>query len=187
MNYPQPAQTYVVLLHYPVYNRNGEIITSAITNLDIHDIARVCQTYGLAGYYIVTPGKNQFRLLQETITFWQDGVGQEYNPTRSHSFGIVHAAQSLTAVKKTLGKSTLFVVTTAKRRPNCIDLTTLREFSQAQPERKIALIFGTGFGLTDAFIESIEYVLNPIEGGTERNHLSVRSAVSIIIDRLFGR
>ena len=33
------SDLFVALIHHPVVNRNGEIVTSAITSLDIHDIA----------------------------------------------------------------------------------------------------------------------------------------------------
>ena len=31
---------YVALLHFPVYDKNGAVVTSAVTHMDIHDIAR---------------------------------------------------------------------------------------------------------------------------------------------------
>ncbi|MBP1726316.1 MAG: hypothetical protein H6Q51_1614, partial [Deltaproteobacteria bacterium] len=54
---------YVALLHYPVYNRNGHVVCSAITNLDIHDIARAARTYGVSGFYVITPLEEQQLLL----------------------------------------------------------------------------------------------------------------------------
>ncbi|MEI7817822.1 MAG: RNA methyltransferase, partial [Desulfuromonadales bacterium] len=30
----------IALVHYPVYNKHHEVVTSALTNLDQHDIAR---------------------------------------------------------------------------------------------------------------------------------------------------
>jgi hypothetical protein len=49
------------------------------------------------------------------------------------------------------------------------------------------LIFGTAWGLPENFIAEADYILNPVIGNTDYNHLSVRSAVAIILDRLFGR
>lgn len=37
----------IALVHYPVLGKKGEIIGSAITNLDLHDIARTAKTYGM--------------------------------------------------------------------------------------------------------------------------------------------
>lgn len=186
MTFPKPENTYIALLHYPVYNKQHEVITSAITNLDIHDVARVVRTYGLAGYYLVNPTKSQFKLLQETIAFWQTGLGREYNPTRSQSFGDVIAVQHPAAIRRTVGKEALWVITTAKRRENCVKLADLSEICEKTPQRKVVLVFGTGYGLTDEFIDSYEHVLCPLEAGTGYNHLSVRSAISILVDRMFG-
>jgi hypothetical protein len=47
------------------------------------------------------------------------------------------------------------------------------------------ILFGTGWGLTQEVKDSSDYVLVPIEG-KGYNHLSVRSAVAIILDRLLG-
>lgn len=185
MNYPPRKNVYIVLLHHPVYNKRGDVITSAVTNLDIHDIARVVCTYGLGGYFIVTPVKNQFRLLQEVIEFWRHGVGQEYNPTRSQSFDNVMGVPHLADVRRAIGKDALWLVTTARQYENCMSLTDVQNWSEAHPKRNIAILFGTGFGLTDEYINSFEHILCPIDGGTGYNHLSVRSAVSIIVDRLF--
>jgi hypothetical protein len=58
---------YIGLVHYPVYNKNDEIITTAITNFDIHDIARTARTYNTAGYFIIHPLENQQMLANEII------------------------------------------------------------------------------------------------------------------------
>jgi hypothetical protein len=42
-----------------VVNKNGEIIASAVTNLDLHDISRVAKTYGVQAFYVVTPLRDQ--------------------------------------------------------------------------------------------------------------------------------
>ena len=34
------ADLYVALLHHPVYDKNGAIVTTAVTNMDVHDLAR---------------------------------------------------------------------------------------------------------------------------------------------------
>jgi hypothetical protein len=49
------------------------------------------------------------------------------------------------------------------------------------------LLFGTGWGLTEEVMERADVVLTPVKGPGEYNHLSVRSAVAIILDRLMGQ
>ena len=46
------------------------------------------------------------------------------------------------------------------------------------------LVLGTAWGLSEDFILTADYVLEPIVGKTDYNHLSVRSAAAIIFDRL---
>ena len=53
--------------------------------------------------------------------------------------------------------------------------------------RPFLIIFGTGWGLTETIISQSDYVLEAIEGHADYNHLSVRSAAAIILDRLMGR
>jgi len=52
----------------------------------------------------------------------------------------------------------------------------------------ILLVFGTGFGLADSVFEQADALLDPIKGASadDYRHLSVRSAVSICLDRLLG-
>jgi hypothetical protein len=38
------ADLYLALLHYPVYDKDHKIVTTSITNMDIHDIARSART-----------------------------------------------------------------------------------------------------------------------------------------------
>ena len=45
----------IALVHHPVLDRQGAIITTAITNLDLHDLARSACTYGVSQVFIVHP------------------------------------------------------------------------------------------------------------------------------------
>jgi hypothetical protein len=49
------------------------------------------------------------------------------------------------------------------------------------------LMFGTGWGMSEELLARADYFLAPIDGPTPYNHLSVRSACAIILDRLFGK
>ena len=73
---------FVALVHSPVYNKHGEIVATSVTNFDIHDISRTSKTYGVEGYYIVTPVDAQKELTGRIIGYWQDGFGGSYNPDR---------------------------------------------------------------------------------------------------------
>jgi hypothetical protein len=53
-------------------------------------------------------------------------------------------------------------------------------------DRPLLLLFGTGWGLTEELLAGVDRVLRPIQGNSDYNHLSVRAAVAIMLDRLFG-
>ena len=70
---------YISLLHYPVYDKNGRVVSTAVTNLDIHDIARMSKTFGLAGYFLVTPVDDQREMVQRILQHWLAGPGRDYS------------------------------------------------------------------------------------------------------------
>jgi hypothetical protein len=48
------------------------------------------------------------------------------------------------------------------------------------------LLFGTGFGMAPSMLERTDLALAPVLGPEDYNHLSVRAAAGIILDRLRG-
>jgi hypothetical protein len=76
------------------------------------------------------------------------------------------------------------VVTSAKRSPGNISFDRFRQM--LNDGDLYLLIFGTAWGLTNDFIADADYILDPVMGNTDYNHLSVRSATAVILDRLFG-
>lgn len=178
----------IALIHHPVVNKRGEIIGSAVTNLDIHDIARTAKTYGVANYFIATPYQDQQQLVRELLAHWQTGHGATYNPARKEALSIVQLADSLEEVITTLtgqyGTRPLIVATSALLRDNTLSFDDLGDrITKGNP---VLLLFGTAHGLAPEILQLTDVTLPPIRGGTQYNHLSVRSAVSIIIDRLLG-
>ncbi|NOR26562.1 MAG: RNA methyltransferase [Desulforhopalus sp.] len=178
----------IALIHHPVVNKKSEVIGSAVTNLDIHDIARAAKTYGVSRYFITTPYEDQQQLVRELLAHWQTGHGATYNPARKEALSIVQLADSfdevLTILTKQYGTRPLVVGTSALIRDNTLSYQKLAEkIKQRYP---VLLLFGTAHGLAPEIVQLTDATLPPIKGGTEYNHLSVRSAASIIIDRLLG-
>jgi hypothetical protein len=180
----------VALIHAPVYNKNGQIVAASITNLDLHDIARACATYGIRRYYIVHPAETQRLLAERIMSFWQEGFGSTYNPDRKEAFAHVRLASSLEEVTREIaletGVAPLTVGTDARRYPRTVNYAALRRKLE-QETGAYVLIFGTGWGLLKEEMAKMDFILEPLYGPSEYNHLSVRSAVSIILDRLRGR
>lgn len=183
----------MALLHYPVINKRGDVIASAVTNLDLHDIARVAKTYGVKRFYVVTPLIDQQRITRRIISYWVTGGGSEYNSDRREALKTVWVESTLNDVKDHILRREqqvpVTVVTGASRDvnggSNPITFQALKERLQAKQPH--LLIFGTAWGLSESLIKSANYRLEPITGITEYNHLSVRSAAAIILDRLLKR
>ncbi len=178
----------IALIHFPVINKSGEIIGSAVTNLDIHDIARAARTFGVGEYYIVTPYADQQELVKEIIEHWQTGHGATYNPARKSALALVRLGDCLEDVVERVGgrrgRRPVLITTSALARENGITFAdTRRRIEAGEP---VLLLFGTAHGLAQEVGDKADYALPPITGTSGYNHLSVRSAVSIILDRLLG-
>ena len=178
----------LALVHYPVSNRNREIIGSAVTNLDLHDIARAGRTFNIDQYYVVTPFADQQQLVREILDHWQTGYGAGYNEHRKEALSIVSICDDV---------ATLYEEVTAKwqQRPTILatsaanadisigyDSVRTRIFS-GEP---FLILLGTGWGLAPEILAGVDGFLPPLKGFGDYNHLSVRSAASIIMDRLLG-
>ena len=179
---------YVALTHYPVVNKSGDIITSAVTNLDLHDISRAVKTYGVKSFYVVTPLKDQQVLAQRIIAHWTDGTGATYNPARRRALETIKVIDSITNVvediKSIENQDPKTVVTSASRYPSGIGFAKCRAILTTNIPH--LLVLGTAWGLAEEFISEADYILEPIMGSTDYNHLSVRTAAGIILDRLLG-
>jgi len=179
----------LALLHYPVYNKRHEVVTTALTNLDLHDIARSARTFGLERFYIVTPSVEQRNLAERITGHWQEGWGADYNPDRREALGIVRICPDLKSAVSDLqtafAKPVRTIITGAAQRAGSITFTTFRQML-AEADQPYLLLLGTGWGLTDECFAAADHVLEPIAGAGSYNHLSVRSAAAIMLDRLRG-
>lgn len=178
----------VALIHYPVVNRNGETIGSAVTNLDLHDIARAGKTYGVDTYWVVTPFAEQRQLAEQIVGHWTTGYGGSANPDRSDALAIVKVCASyeeaLAGVTDKYGARPLVLATCAKKQARTFGYAQVR--GRLRNGESVLVLLGTAWGLTPGMLAMVDGVLPPLRGASEFNHLSVRSAASIILDRLLG-
>ena len=183
-------RTYVALLHYPVYDRTGAVVTSAITNLDLHDIARSARTYGLAGYFVVTPLTSQRQLAGRIAEHWRTGHGAAYNKRRREALLLLEAAADLEEVQERIenrdGRRAVTLATSAVPREGQLGREEVLDRLRALPVGPLLLLLGTGWGLTEEMVRSADLLLQPLWGPTQYNHLAVRSAAAILLDRWFG-
>ncbi len=181
---------YLGLVHYPIVNKNGELVTTSVTNLDIHDISRSCRTFGVKKYFLITPLEIQRRLVNEILGHWEQDHANSYNPDRYEALGRAQAVQSVNEaiikIEEIEGVRPFIVVTGANFK--VADGGTSELTKRLEKENIPCLIlFGTGWGLHKDVLEIADFKLEPISTkNSEYNHLSVRSAVAIYLDRLFG-
>lgn len=186
------GKVYVALLHHPVSDRRGQTVTSSITNLDIHDIARTCRTYGVAGFYVVNPVKTLQKLAARIIEHWERGYGASYNSSRREALSLARLSDDLDAavasVRRECGAAPRLVATSARSRPvaDTITFGKMREMLIREPVPYMILL-GTGWGLADSVFDRSDFVLEPIAGRDDYNHLSVRAASAVMLDRILGR
>lgn len=183
------SAVYLGLLHHPIYNKNNEIVTTAVTNFDIHDIARSARTYNICRYFVIHPLDSQIELVHEILSYWRKGYGAQYNPDRHDALSIVDTVRSIDDCVRQItldhGQTPYIVTTDARTFANSISYTSLREKIETD-KRPCLLLFGTGWGIERSVMEQFDYILEPVFGRGEYNHLCVRAAVSIILDRLLG-
>tara|TARA_B100000686_G_C16765326_1_gene961385 strand:- start:1272 stop:1838 length:567 start_codon:yes stop_codon:yes gene_type:complete len=180
------SNIHLALVHFPVYNKHYEIVTSSVTTLDVHDISRICKTYDINSFYVVTPLRTQQLLVDRMLKHWLAGFGAEYNPTRREALMQTVVQPNIEKVvedvQKLRGKKPQTVVTDARTFPNSVDYPTMRE--KIASDCEFLLIFGTAWGLEKGIIRRADHILMPIDGKNGYNHLPVRSAIAIILDRL---
>jgi len=183
------GSVYCALVHHPVVDRQGEEVTTSVTNIDVHDIARSARTYGLRGYFVVSPIEAQHLVVQRIIDHWCSGAGKERFPERGEAIALVRLAgsieEAIASIEAAEGDPPRLVVTSARSGPGRSSYPEEQARCRTQ-DRPTLLLFGTGHGLSDSVLQRADAFLEPIEGPTEFNHLSVRAAVAITLDRLFA-
>lgn len=182
--------TFLCLVHHPTVDRNGKLVTTAITSLDLHDFARLARTYGLGGVFAQTNQKSQVELAGRLLGHWVDGWGGNYNPNRKEALEglslIGSVEEAIAEVKRRTGQKPRVAATSARNDgPPRISYKKARRIFSGK--RSGLILFGTGWGLAPEVFDHCEAVIEPIGSPEGYNHLSVRSAASITVDRLFGK
>jgi tRNA (guanine37-N1)-methyltransferase len=158
-------------------------MATAIVALDLHDIARLACTYGLGGYWVVQPLRSQREIARRIVRYWTEGAGKRMNPDREIALRTLRIVADLGEILPFL-ENPFFIATSAS--PPAVTIT-LSETAQLLREgkRDLVLLLGTGWGLCPEVFVGADAILEPICPG-RYNHLSVRSAASIYVDRLMN-
>ena len=178
----------IVLVHHPVLDGQGAIVTTAVTNLDVHDLSRSARTYGCSDYFVAHPIAAQRELVERIRLHWTEGSSGRRIPDRREALGVLRIVTSLDeAIAELGGRDAVEVWVTAARRVGAtLSFADARE-RLGQGGKPVLLVFGTGWGLAPGVCEGADARLEPIcaQQGAY-NHLSVRSACAIALDRLLG-
>jgi hypothetical protein len=178
----------VGLVHWPIYDKARSVVCTNVTNFDVHDIARASRTYGIEKYYVINPMKEQLMFVSRMLEFWRTGYGAGYNAMRHTALTMVQVAHSLPEAIQDWDASTQIITTSAKPQAGVegIGFTDLKK-EMWDTGGSYFIVFGTGYGLEESVFAGSR-LLEPIKGAIngDYRHLSVRSAVSICLDRLLG-
>jgi hypothetical protein len=183
----------LALVHHPVVDAGGALTTTAVTNLDVHDLARSARTYGCSDLFIVHPVDAQRELVERIREHWLHGSSGRRIPDRKDAVELVRVVRTLDdAIAALGGRDSVEIWVTAARDvapPVTFPEAKLRLASTA---KNVLLVFGTGWGLAAEVVTSADVVLAPIRAAVPPelnagyNHLSVRAACAIALDRLRG-
>lgn len=183
------ADLFIALIHHPVVDRRGKIVASAITSLDVHDLARSARTYGVRAMYVVHPVKELRDFALSIRDRWLEGYGRQFDSLRREALERVAVVNDLdevvASIEEMCGARPLLVHTSARTQGGVSYAALRQELESDGPPYLI--MFGTGFGLAPSVAERADRILAPILGVGDYNHLSVRAAASIVLDRLRGR
>jgi hypothetical protein len=188
---PGKSRIWCALVHYPVLDREGNVVTTSVTNMDVHDMSRACKTYGVGSLVVTTPIDIHREMVEKVAAHWQDPFIWKRTPSRRHALELVRVVESIEAASALMeregGGRPDIIGTTAKRCRRAISYETLKKQIIADPQKPRLLVFGTGWGLAPQAMDMCGCILEPVEGAGEYCHLSVRSAAAIILDRLLGK
>ena len=77
------SSLYLALVHHPVYDRQGAIVTTSITNMDVHDIARTGRTFGVRRFYVVHPVPGLRSLAERIVEHVDEPLGRRGQAQRA--------------------------------------------------------------------------------------------------------
>lgn len=190
MTQPAEISLNVALLHDGMVDKTGKTVTTSVTIIDVHDISRSCRTYGVDSFSVVHPSQTMRALVRTVKQHWDSGFGAAYNPNRQDALGVLQIVSDLdevlAQVEKRTGRLPKIIATSARDGADRVSYSQMRQTMRTSDDSYL-LIFGTGWGMGPELMARADYTLKPIVGPTPYNHLSVRSACAIILDRLRGQ
>ena len=64
------ARLAIALVHHPVLDAQGGVVTSTLTNIDVHDLSRSAKTYGCSDFFMVHPIEAQRTIIEDAAAIF---------------------------------------------------------------------------------------------------------------------
>ena len=155
------AEIFLALVHHPVVDRNGRIITSAITSLDLHDLARSSRTYGVRAFYVVHPVPEQREFARSVLDHWRIGYGRSFDSRRVEALDLIEVVagldEAVAAAERAAGRRPEIVHTSA-REAQGMSFAAMRERMAAADAAPVLILLGTGFGVATLSLSAYDRV-----------------------------
>lgn len=180
----------VILLHDQMVDKHNRPITSSLTLIDVHDIARSARTYCVDKVYISHPSPGIRKLARTLKSHWEEGFGSTYNPNRKEALENIDIVcdpdEAIHKIDVRTGRLPKLIATSARGGSRRINFPEMRNLLSSS-DQPYLLMLGTGWGMSEELLARADYFLEPVKGPGDYNHLSVRSACAIMLDRLASR
>lgn len=182
---PMNGSVSVALVHHPVKNRVGEVISATTDEFDFFDGARLTLVYPVRRFVVIQPTLSQQALVRRLL---DHGLRAERDVGSRGCFDHAMLVGSLPAAVELIeaedGVRPTVVVTTAVSADGALSFPQVRE--RVDAGEHVLIVFGKAWGLADEVMEFADVRLAPVSGGTGFDHLPVRAAMAIVLDRLLG-
>ncbi len=121
------------------------------------------------------------------VDHWTRGAGGDYNPKRREALAQIRIRATLDEAIQEVGRQDgalpKTVATCARPHAQAIGFGRLRRVAM-KDGKPYMILMGTAWGLAPEIIDGADHVLAPIGDHATYNHLSVRCAAAVILDRL---
>jgi len=119
--------------------------------------------------------------------YWVEGPWLSYNQERAEGLKRLSVVGSVEELLKNLSSAVMPLIVGTSARERGLKKITEADVRRIQKQRPVLILFGTGYGLAEETLSFCEAMLPPIEGRTGFNHLPMRVAAGILMDRILGR
>jgi len=185
----KPFSLNVALLHDGMVDKTGKRVATSVTLIDVHDISRSCRTYGVDTLFVAHPSQTMRALVRTVKKHWDGDFGSTYNPNRQDALGVLNIVsdldEAIMKIESKTGSLPRIIATSAHDGNDRVSYSEMRQ-TMDNEGRSYLLLFGTGWGMGPELMSRANIILKPIFGPSDYNHLSVRAACAIILDRLQG-